>query len=123
MSNLRKENGSETRTFKWGNEVGVGRSSTDVHFYESFTYDGVEYCLNDCACFNRDGGTETDVGKPVKIYETATHEKRVKVVWFFRPMDIRNFLGDYAPKWNELFLASGEGKGLFNFNRVVNHAL
>ncbi|CAK7356605.1 unnamed protein product [Dovyalis caffra] len=62
--------------------------------------------------------TGINIGKLVQIYETAAHERMVRAVWFFFPRDIRKFLGDYEPKWNEIFLASGKGKGLSNLNRV-----
>lgn len=74
----------------------------------------------DCAYFYRSGDPETSIGKLVKIYETPTQGKRVKVVWFFRPGEVRNFLGEANPHWNELFLASGEGKGVYNINSWVN---
>lgn len=105
--------------FKWGIQRGVGRKNKDIHFYESFVYEGVEYFLYDCAYFHHDDHVETSVGKLVRIYERPTHEKMVKVVWFFRPTEIRNFLGDYQPRWNELFLASGAGKGVSNINPLV----
>nr|XP_025611086.1 protein ANTI-SILENCING 1 isoform X2 [Arachis hypogaea]XP_025673224.1 protein ANTI-SILENCING 1 isoform X2 [Arachis hypogaea] len=100
--------------FKWGNQTGHGQKNKDISFYESFVYEGVEYFLYDCAYFYLDQHFETSVGKLVKMYERPTHEKVLKVVWFFRPSEVRNFLGDYQPRWNELFLASGAGKGLSN---------
>ncbi|XP_020964090.1 protein ANTI-SILENCING 1 isoform X2 [Arachis ipaensis] len=100
--------------FKWGTQTGAGVKNKDVRFYESFVYEGVEYFLYDCAYFYLDHHFETSVGKLVKMYERPTHEKVLKVVWFFRPSEVRNFLGDYQPRWNELFLASGAGKGLSN---------
>ncbi|KAI4355705.1 hypothetical protein L6164_004454 [Bauhinia variegata] len=103
---------------KWGNKRGVGGKNRDIQFYESFIYDGVEYFLYDCVCFYSSGNLETNIGKLVKICEKPTREKIVKVVWFFRPIEIRDFLGSYKPCWNELFLASGEGKGVSNFNLV-----
>ncbi|XP_020535262.1 protein ANTI-SILENCING 1 isoform X2 [Jatropha curcas] len=111
-------NGEKAHIFKWGVKRGVGRTNKDIHFYESFTYHGVEYFLYDCVHFQDIGTVESYIGKLVKIYETPTHEKKVKVVWFFRPGEIRNFLGDYEPRWNEIFLASGEGKGLSNINHL-----
>ncbi|GLU14588.1 hypothetical protein SLE2022_311490 [Rubroshorea leprosula] len=114
MSHLEKESRSreENPQFKWGILKAVGQNNKNVKFYESFTYDGVEYFLYDCVYFNIQGSPETSIGKIVKIYENSTSEKRVKVVWFLRPTEIRNHLGDYVPCWNELFLASGEGVGL-----------
>lgn len=91
----------------------------DVQSYESVTYDGVEYNLHDCIIFYRDGEIETYIGKIVKIIGTADAGKQVKVVWFFRPSEIRNHLRDYKPRWNEIFLASGDGEGLSNTNFLV----
>lgn len=105
--------------FKWGIEKSVGRKSSDFRFYESFFYDGEEYSLYDSVVLYRDGDLETYVGKLVRMYETPEQEKRVKIVWYFRPTEIRNFLDDYRPKANELLLASGEGKGLYNINSPV----
>ena len=116
MSSL---SGANKIDFKWGNKRGVGQKNKDIQFYESFIYRGVEYILYDCVYFYHNGDLETSVGKLVKIYETRTREKMVKVIWFLRPGDIRNFLGDYQPHWKELFLASGEGKGLSNVNCLV----
>jgi hypothetical protein len=123
MSHLKKENGLENQIFKWGTKRGVGRLNKEIQFYESFTYDGVKYCLHDCVCFYREGDSGTNIGKLVQIFETAAHERMVRAVWFFCPKDIRNFLGDYKPNRNELFLASGKGKGLSNVNLVVNQTL
>ncbi|KAJ8756083.1 hypothetical protein K2173_024630 [Erythroxylum novogranatense] len=102
-------------TFKWGLKKGVGVNK-DVQFYHSFTLEGVEYFLYDCVYLLNQ--PENYIGKLVKMYETPTGEKKVKVVWYFRPMEIREFLGAYEPRWNELFLASGEGDGVTNINLV-----
>ncbi|XP_050234878.1 protein ANTI-SILENCING 1 isoform X2 [Mercurialis annua] len=102
--------------FKWGTKKCNGRTNKDIHFYNSFTYYGVEYCLYDCVYLHNESDVDTYIGKLVQMYETPSKENKVKVVWFFRPSEIRNFLGNYEPKWNELFLASGEGKGLSNVN-------
>lgn len=91
----------------------------DVQTYESVTYDGVEYNLHDCVIFYRAGETETYIGKIVEIIDTADVGKQLRVVWFFRPSEIRNYLRDYEPRWNEIFLASGEGKGLSTMNILV----
>lgn len=79
----------------------------------------MDYCLYDTVLFYSAGEAESYVGKIVEIFETADHVKKVKVVWFFRPSEIRNYLGDYKPKWNELFLASGQGLGVSNINLMV----
>ncbi|PON66402.1 Splicing factor-like protein [Parasponia andersonii] len=103
--------------FKWGRRRGVGERYEDIQYYESFTYGGIEYSLYDSVCFYCAGSPETYIGKLVKLYEiTPTHEKKVRVVWFFRPTEIRNHLGDVEPHWNELLLASGQGNGLSNIN-------
>ncbi|KAH1105207.1 hypothetical protein GYH30_038463 [Glycine max] len=102
--------------FKWGDKRGVGGKNKDIQYYESFVYEGVEYFLYDCVYLYTAGHVETSIGKLVKIFETRNRQKMIKLVWFFRPFDIRNWLGQYKPCWNELFLASGEGKGVSNFN-------
>ncbi|KAK7402322.1 hypothetical protein VNO78_14501 [Psophocarpus tetragonolobus] len=100
--------------FKWGNKRGV--KNKEIQYYESFVYEGVEYFLYDCVYLFATGHVESSIAKLVKIYERPTHEKMIKVVWFFRPMEIRHFLSQYHPCWNELFLASGQGKGVSNVN-------
>ncbi|KAL5575640.1 hypothetical protein UlMin_017339 [Ulmus minor] len=104
--------------FEWGNKLENSIRNKNIQFYESFTYRGANYCLYDCVCFYNTNHLETSVGKLVKIFETSKQEKKVLVVWFLRPIDIRDFLGDVAPCWNELFLASGQGVGLSNINLV-----
>jgi hypothetical protein len=104
--------------FKWGNKKGIGVRNKDTQFYDSFVYDGVEYFLYDCVCFYHTDHVETSIGKLVKMYQTST-QKMIKVVWFFRPSEIRNFFGSYKPCWNELFLASGKGTGVTNRNLLV----
>ncbi|KAF4372412.1 hypothetical protein F8388_027085 [Cannabis sativa] len=108
--------------FKWGTKIGNGVRNKDIQFFNSFTLRGIEYSLYDCVCFYSVGNPETYIGKLVKILETPNHERKVKVVWLFRPTEIRNYLGNAKPQpqWNELFLASGQGKGLFNFNDAEN---
>lgn len=120
MSHQPEANVDDKIDFKWGKKRGVGLTNKDIHFYESFTYRGVEYFLYDCAYFYQEGDVETSIGKIMKIYETPTHEKKVKVVWLFRPVDIRNFFGDYQPHWKELFLACGEGCGVSNMFPLVS---
>lgn len=116
---LVQENANEKGSlkFSWGSKKGKGGPNKDVQFYESFTYDGVEYSLYDCVYLWREN--QTDIGMLMKIWETASHKKKVKIVWFFRPIEIRNWLGDVKPLENEIFLASGEGIGLFNLNPLV----
>ncbi|KAE9467805.1 hypothetical protein C3L33_00310, partial [Rhododendron williamsianum] len=56
---------------------GVGGPNKDFIFYGSFTHGGVEYFLYDCVYMWRDN--ELDIGKIVKIWETPSHSKKVKV--------------------------------------------
>ena len=106
--------------FKWGVKQGVGGKNRDIQFYESFTYDGVDYFLYDCVYVYETGQPETYIGKLVRIWETPTQEKKVKIMWFFRPIDIDGHMGDDVPRWNEIFLASGKGEGVSNINPLVN---
>lgn len=114
-----KASEQDSPDFKWGCKLGKGGVNKDVQFYKSFTFDGVEYCLNDCVYLWRDEPCELDIGKLVKVWETASHKRKVKTVWFFRPNDITHWLGNVKPLENELFLASGEGVGVFNINPLV----
>lgn len=109
----------ENLEFKWGKKRGIGGKKKDVQFYESFTYDGVEYNLYDCVYLYKEEEAEPYIGKLIKIWENADKTKKVKVLWFFRPSEISNFLGnDHTPE-NEIFLACGEGVGLANINTLV----
>ncbi|KAF8393360.1 hypothetical protein HHK36_021603 [Tetracentron sinense] len=108
----------ENYEFKWGKKRGVGGKKKDIQFYESFTYDGVDYFLYDCVYLHKEGEPEPFIGKLVKIWEQPDHKKKVKVLWFFYPVEILNWLGDDVPLENELFLASGEGVGLANVNSL-----
>ncbi|KAF8407040.1 hypothetical protein HHK36_006165 [Tetracentron sinense] len=109
----------EKYEFKWGKKRGVGGKKKDIQFYESFTYDGVEYFLYDCVYLYKEGEPEPYIGKLVKIWEQPDHKKKVKVLWFFRPVEIINWLGDDVPLDNEIFLASGEGVGVSNVDSLV----
>ncbi|CAJ2643323.1 unnamed protein product [Trifolium pratense] len=102
--------------FKWGKKKGFGGRNKDVTFYESFTYDGVDYNLYDSVYLYKEGETEPFIGKLIKIWENGDKSKKVKVLWFFRPCEIVNFLEGYEVLQNELFLAAGEGLGLTNIN-------
>ncbi|CAK7353382.1 unnamed protein product [Dovyalis caffra] len=106
----------ESIEFKWGKKRGIGGKKKDVQFYESFCYDGVEYTLYDSVYMYKEGETEPYIGKLIKIWENAEKEKKVKVLWFFRPCEIFNYLGDEKTTENELFLASGDGVGNANVN-------
>jgi hypothetical protein len=110
----------EDLEFKWGEKKNAGVKRKDFQFYQSFTYDGVEYELYDCVYLWVDGEPEPHIGKLVKIVENPDKKKRVKVLWFFRPCEVLKYPGvvvDAAE--NELFLASGEGAGLANMNPLV----
>nr|POF06645.1 protein anti-silencing 1 [Quercus suber] len=111
MSLLRVTKVEDNMKFKWGRKKGVSKTDERIQFYESFTYEDVEYFVYDCAYIYCKGDTETSICKLVKMFETPTHVKRVKVVWFHRPIEIRDILGNHNPQWNELFLASGQGVG------------
>ncbi|KAK7821772.1 protein anti-silencing 1, partial [Quercus suber] len=111
MSHLRVTKVEDNMKFKWGRKKGVSKTDERIQFYESFTYEDVEYFVYDCAYIYCKGDTETSICKLVKMFETPTHVKRVKVVWFHRPIEIRDILGNHNPQWNELFLASGQGVG------------
>ncbi|XP_011019680.1 PREDICTED: uncharacterized protein LOC105122325 isoform X5 [Populus euphratica] len=106
----------ENIEFKWGKQRGVGGKKKDVKFYESFSYDGVEYALYDSVYMYKEGEIEPYIGKLIKIWENADKTKKVKVLWFFCCREIANYLGDEKTAENELFLASGEGVGSTNVN-------
>ncbi|XP_054796577.1 protein ANTI-SILENCING 1-like isoform X2 [Prosopis cineraria] len=106
----------ENIEFKWGKMKARGGRNKAVIFYESFTYDGVEYSLFDSVYVYKEGEEEPYIGKLIKIWETSDKNKKVKILWFFRPCEILNFLPTNETRNNELFLASGEGLGLVNIN-------
>lgn len=108
---LPEPEGDKNIPFSWGVRKGT------INLYESFTLEGIEYFLYDTVCLRRND--QVDIGKLVKILEMENHEKKVEVVWFFRPMDIVNCLGDVKPLEGEIFIACGEGKGLSNINPLV----
>ncbi|KAF9591555.1 hypothetical protein IFM89_004609, partial [Coptis chinensis] len=102
--------------FKWGKK-GLAGKKKDVQFYESFTYDGVEYFLYDCVYLYVENEPEPYIGKLMKMWENPDNSKKGKVVWFFKQTEIRKYL-HCVPLNNEIFLASGEGRGLFNVNHL-----
>ncbi|KAL3819025.1 hypothetical protein ACJIZ3_004930 [Penstemon smallii] len=104
--------------FKWGKKRGVGGKKKDVQFYESFTYDGVDYILYDTVFMYIQDELAPYIGKLVKIWENADKSKRIKVHWFFRPSEISCYLKDVEVLENELFFASGAGSGLANLNHL-----
>lgn len=119
MSRLAEADKVENPEFKWGKKRGVGGKKKEVNFYESFTYDGLEYSLHDCVYMHKEGEPEPYIGKLIKIWETPDKSKKVKVHWFFRPSEILNWLGDGKALKKEIFLASGAGLGLANINTLV----
>ncbi|KAK5830157.1 protein ANTI-SILENCING 1 [Gossypium arboreum] len=108
--------GIENLEFKWGKKRGTGGTNTKVQFYESFTYDGLDYTLYDNVYLHKEGEPLPYLGKLIKIWETASRLKKVKVLWFFQPSEISNYLFVELAHPNEVFLASGEGVGLANIN-------
>ncbi|KAB2027710.1 hypothetical protein ES319_D05G050500v1 [Gossypium barbadense] len=108
--------GIENLEFKWGKKRGTGGINTKVQFYESFTYDGIDYTLYDNVYLHKEGEPLPYLGKLIKIWETDSRLKKVKVLWFFQPSEISNYLFVELAHPNEVFLASGEGVGLANIN-------
>lgn len=105
--------------FMWGKKRGIGGKKKEVQFYESFTYDGVDYNLYDSVYMVKEGEPEPYIGKLIKIWESGDKTKKVKVQWFFQPSEILRWLGDVTVLENEIFLATGEGVGLANVNPLV----
>ncbi|XP_052203746.1 protein ANTI-SILENCING 1 [Diospyros lotus] len=116
MPHLAETDHIEDLEFTWGKKRGVGGKNKDIRFYESFTYDGVEYALHDCVYMYKEGEPEPYIGKLTKIWETPDKNKKVKVQWFFHPLEISNWLGDTVLLEKEVFLASGKGVGAENVN-------
>ena len=105
--------------FAWGQKRGRGKE-LNVQFYSSFTYDGIGYSLYDSVYLHKEGEPEPFIGKLIKMWEQLGNRKRVKILWFFRPLEIRNFLGEKDnPLQNELFLACGQGVGVSDVNPLV----
>uniref|UniRef100_A0A7C9EMD9 BAH domain-containing protein n=1 Tax=Opuntia streptacantha TaxID=393608 RepID=A0A7C9EMD9_OPUST len=103
-------------SFSWGKKKGRGGAKKEVQFYESFTFDGVEYSLYDSVYLYKEGEQEPYIGKLIKIWEPANQARKVKILWFFHPLEISNHLRHEKVLENELFLASGDGVGLANIN-------
>ncbi|KAL2544799.1 protein ANTI-SILENCING 1 [Forsythia ovata] len=116
MSPSIEAEGLEEPEFKWVNKRGHGGSNKDVQFYESFTYDGVDYSLYDCVYMYKHDEPEQYIGKLLEIWENVDKSKKVKVQWFLRPSEISNYLRDTEVMENEIFLTSGDGVGLANVN-------
>ncbi|GKE25655.1 anti-silencing 1-like protein isoform X1 [Tanacetum coccineum] len=118
MAPLKKSNPAVSGDikFKWGQKGRRGGKDPRMHYYGSFTYDDVEYSLYDSVYMWSDGQPSPNIGKIVNIYETPLQKKMVKVVWYFRPAEVKMWLNGTHLLQNELFLASGEGQGLSNVN-------
>lgn len=112
---------SEDLEFKWCKKKGVGGKNKEIQFYESFRFDGVDYSLYDSVYLYKEGDPDPYIGKLVKLWENTNKTKKAKVLWFFRPCEIQNYLENEEVHENELFLASGEGAGLTNINPLVIH--
>lgn len=121
MSNLKDGDKSDDIGFSWGIRKGRGGQNKDVQFYGSFTYDDVEYFLYDCVYLLKEGEAKPYVGKLIKIWEAKNKERKVKILWFFHPEEISNYLVGENVLENELFLATGVGKGLANVNPLVSY--
>ncbi|RRT54845.1 hypothetical protein B296_00048865, partial [Ensete ventricosum] len=105
--------------FCWGKKRGIGGAKRNIQFYESFMIDDVNYSLFDCVYLYETDALEPYIGKIVKIWEQPDHKKKLKILWFFRPNELQNYLGDHTPLEKEIFLATGEGVGLFNINPLI----
>ncbi|XP_026408633.1 protein ANTI-SILENCING 1-like isoform X2 [Papaver somniferum] len=108
----------ENLEFKWLKKRGIGGRRKEVQFYDSFVFDSEEYSLYDCVYMYKDGEPGPYIGKLIKIWEQPGNLKKVKVLWFFRPIEVVNYIGDEEVPENELFLASGkqDSRGLTNIN-------
>ncbi|CAI9093474.1 OLC1v1028979C2 [Oldenlandia corymbosa var. corymbosa] len=118
MSLTERENSDEP-DFSWGKKFRVGGKKKDLRFYESFTFDGVEYTLHDSVyLYNKQDEDHPFIGKLIKIWQCADKSKRVRVQWFFRVSEISYWLRTHNvnASENELFFAAGEGVGLSNVN-------
>ncbi|KAM3284568.1 protein ANTI-SILENCING 1 isoform X2 [Capsicum chacoense] len=118
MFPLQEAEEEDSPEFSWGATKGRGATNKDIQFYKSFTYNGVEFNLYDCVYMCRRDEPEPDIGKIVKMWESETRKRIVKVVWFFRPAEVSHWLNNIKVLNNELLLASGEGIGLSNINPV-----
>ncbi|KAG2404130.1 Protein ANTI-SILENCING 1 [Vigna angularis] len=91
--------------FAWGRKRGMGGKKKDVRFYEFFTFDGVQYVLNDTIYLQNESCDMPHIGKLIKVWEN--HDKLRKV---------KKFLEGIQTKENKLFLACDDGKGFANVN-------
>lgn len=67
----------------------------------------------------KEGEAKPYIGKLVKIWDLKNKQRKVKIPWFYYPEQISNFLEGESMLENELFLATGVGKGLTNINSLV----
>ncbi|KAK6912699.1 hypothetical protein RJ641_022300 [Dillenia turbinata] len=116
MSSLADVKEDKVLDFKWGKKRGVGGKNKEVQFYESFTYEGVQYRLYDSVYVYTNGEEIPYIGKIIKIWENPDKSKKVKLLWYFRSIEILHWIEDVETLEKELFLASGEGVGLANVN-------
>ncbi|KAL5709735.1 hypothetical protein ACHQM5_020389 [Ranunculus cassubicifolius] len=117
MSEAEKRSEVENCEFKWGKKIVIGGQQKEADFYESFSYDGTEYCLYDDVYLYTETDETPSIGKLLKIWEVPdTKLKRVEVLWFFQQDEILNWHNAGTSKTNEIFLGSGNGKGLANIN-------
>lgn len=108
---------TDNSEFRWGVKRGAGAKGKEIQFYDSFTYEGVEYSRYDCVYIHKDGESDPYIGKIIKIWDDRKDKKKkMKVMWFFRPIEIRNWVDVESTTDREIFLACGEGKGVFNIN-------
>lgn len=108
---------TDNSEFRWGVKRGAGAKGKEIQFYDSFTYEGVEYSRYDCVYIHKDGESDPYIGKIIKIWDDRKDKKKkMKVLWFFRPIEIRNWVDVESTTDREIFLACGEGKGVFNIN-------
>ncbi|VAH43841.1 unnamed protein product [Triticum turgidum subsp. durum] len=111
---------NENIQFSWGKKRAKGGAKMDTQFYGSFTFDNVKYSLYDCVYLFKNGESEPYIGKIVKIWQ-QNEAKKVKILWFFTPDEIRNYLRGPVAE-NEIFLASGDGTGLADINPLESIA-
>ncbi|VAH28023.1 unnamed protein product [Triticum turgidum subsp. durum] len=111
---------NENIQFSWGKKRAKGGAKMDTQFYGSFTFDNVKYLLYDCVYLFKNGESEPYIGKIVKIWQ-QNEAKKVKILWFFTPDEIRNYLRGSVAE-NEIFLASGDGTGLADINPLESIA-
>ncbi|KAA8541868.1 hypothetical protein F0562_023020 [Nyssa sinensis] len=63
MLHLGEASEKQNIEFSWGSKRRIVGPNKDIHLYESFTYDGVEYFLYDSVYLWRDNQPDPDIGK------------------------------------------------------------